>query len=103
MAKRGPKTGRPAMSRSTEGYATYYQQERIKCGKPNCKCASGEGHGPYWYAYGWDPNSYRMTKKYIGKNPPADLDLEHQVTATLPAEEGQHILEGVYPSLNNPD
>ena len=22
---------------------------RVRCGKPNCKCAGGEGHGPYHY------------------------------------------------------
>src|SRR5688500_17564840 len=22
---------------------------RVRCGKPNCRCAKGEGHGPYWY------------------------------------------------------
>lgn len=27
------------------------QHERIKCGKPGCKCTEGELHGPYWYHY----------------------------------------------------
>jgi hypothetical protein len=22
---------------------------RVRCGKPNCRCASGERHGPYWF------------------------------------------------------
>ncbi len=22
---------------------------RVRCGKPNCRCACGELHGPYWY------------------------------------------------------
>ena len=22
---------------------------RVRCGKPQCGCATGEGHGPYWY------------------------------------------------------
>jgi hypothetical protein len=22
---------------------------RVRCGKPTCRCANGEGHGPYWY------------------------------------------------------
>jgi hypothetical protein len=22
---------------------------RVRCGKPTCRCAAGDGHGPYWY------------------------------------------------------
>ena len=36
-----------------------YQLESIRCGKKNCRCAEGEPHGPYWYAYwteGGNPN-----------------------------------------------
>ncbi len=22
---------------------------RVRCGKPACRCAAGEGHGPYWF------------------------------------------------------
>jgi hypothetical protein len=22
---------------------------RVRCGKPNCRCATGEGHGPYHF------------------------------------------------------
>lgn len=48
---------------------TRYIQEGIKCGTVNCKCASGELHGPYWYAiqtYG----DGRRKKKYCGKTRP---------------------------------
>jgi hypothetical protein len=24
---------------------------RVRCGKPNCRCASGEGHGPYHFLH----------------------------------------------------
>ncbi len=24
---------------------------RVRCGKPTCRCTTGEGHGPYWYLY----------------------------------------------------
>jgi hypothetical protein len=24
---------------------------RVRCGKPNCRCATGEGHGPYAFLY----------------------------------------------------
>lgn len=35
----------------------------VKCGKPNCKCASGQSHGPYFAAF-WKENG-RMCKRYI--------------------------------------
>src|SRR5215213_8031534 len=46
-----------------------YQHEYVKCGKAGCKCASGQGHGPYWYAY-WTDALGKTRKKYIGKNLP---------------------------------
>ena len=49
-----------------------YKQEVVFCGKERCKkCAKGEGHGPYWYAYWWADGKTR--KKYIGKTLPASL------------------------------
>lgn len=35
----------------------------VKCGKPNCKCAHGELHGPYYYRF-WRENG-RLRKEYI--------------------------------------
>jgi hypothetical protein len=44
-----------------------YRRELVRCGKPNCHCAAGEGgHGPYWYWYGRDTSS-QLTSRYIGK------------------------------------
>lgn len=34
-----------------------------RCGKPNCKCASGELHGPYYYRY--QRVGDRIRKEYI--------------------------------------
>ena len=49
-----------------------YKKEFSFCGKERCKkCATGAGHGPYWYAYWWEGGKTR--KKYIGKNLPASL------------------------------
>ncbi len=45
-----------------------YQLEKIRCGKPNCKCAKGELHGPYWYRY--EKKQGRLRSKYIGKQIP---------------------------------
>lgn len=35
----------------------------VKCGKPNCRCASGQPHGPYYAAF-WKENG-RIRKRYI--------------------------------------
>ncbi len=48
--------------------ANYYQQSR-KCGKPTCKCVTGELHGPYWYAR--DIESGQV--KYLGKELPTEV------------------------------
>jgi len=47
---------------------TYYQQGR-KCGKPICKCVTGELHGPYWYAR--DLDNGKVT--YLGRELPAEV------------------------------
>lgn len=50
---------------------TYYSEHR-KCGRPGCKCAAGELHGPYWYAR--DAGG-KIT--YIGKTLPNDIYAAH--------------------------
>jgi hypothetical protein len=35
----------------------------VKCGKPNCRCASDQLHGPYFAAY-WKEDG-RIRKRYI--------------------------------------
>ena len=37
--------------------------EYVKCGKKNCRCASGDLHGPYYYHYYW--NKGKLRKKYV--------------------------------------
>lgn len=39
-----------------------YRQQYRKCGKPGCKCAAGEPHGPYWYSY-----DGQSAAKYVGQ------------------------------------
>lgn len=56
------------MDRFTLEGVRYYQQGR-KCGKPNCKCAQGELHGPYWYARDFATG----TVTYIGAELPAEI------------------------------
>ena len=42
-----------------------YRQDYRTCGKPRCKCASGDLHGPYWVAT-WTEDG-KTRKKHIGK------------------------------------
>jgi len=49
-----------------------YREERIRCGKENCKCARGKLHGPYWYSYTRDKD--KVTSEYIGKNLPKKIE-----------------------------
>ena len=46
-----------------------YRLETIRCGKLTCRCAQGEGHGPYWYAY-WRDDGGTLRKTYLGKKKP---------------------------------
>lgn len=45
-----------------------YRLEHVRCGSNKCRCASGELHGPYWYAY-WSEGG-RTRSQYIGKKLP---------------------------------
>lgn len=42
-----------------------YRLEYTRCGKAGCRCAAGNLHGPYWYAY-WT-EAGRTKSRYIGK------------------------------------
>ena|SRR5947209_290659 len=42
-----------------------YRLVSIRCGKENCKCANGKGHGPYWYAFWSEGGQTRCC--YVGK------------------------------------
>lgn len=55
--------------RSRTVVSTRYVNEGIRCGKEGCKCASGELHGPYWYAIETMGNG-RTKRRYHGKKPP---------------------------------
>ena len=56
---------REVVKREKVGHITY-QLERVRCGKTNCKCVSGELHGPYWYGY--YSQDGKTVSVYIGKN-----------------------------------
>ena len=42
---------------------------RVRCGKPTCRCAAGEGHGPYWFLR-WREGA-RQRRRYVKA---ADVD-----------------------------
>ena len=56
--------GREVVEQQQVGRAVY-QLELIKCGKTNCRCASGKLHGPYWYGYRRENG--KLKSWYIGK------------------------------------
>jgi hypothetical protein len=58
------RAGREVVERKLVGSITY-QLERVRCGKSNCKCATGELHGPYWYGY-WSEGG-KTKSMYVGK------------------------------------
>jgi hypothetical protein len=47
-----------------------YVLQKVKCGKPSCRCArpGGELHGPYWYLF--TKKDGKTRSKYVGKNRP---------------------------------
>jgi hypothetical protein len=52
-----------------------YQLQYRRCGRANCHvCKQGQGHGPYWYAYGRDATG-KLRSRYVGHAPPADAAL----------------------------
>ena len=45
-----------------------YRRVGVRCGKEGCKCADGELHGHYWYA--WWSEGGRTKSQYVGKRLP---------------------------------
>jgi hypothetical protein len=56
--------GREVVESKISGKITY-RLEMVKCGKLACRCASGQLHGPYWYAY--QKQSGHLKSRYMGK------------------------------------
>lgn len=40
--------------------------QKVRCGKPTCKCSRGELHGPYFYRFVWQNG--RQRKLYIRRD-----------------------------------
>jgi DNA-binding NarL/FixJ family response regulator len=50
-----------------------YRLQTAYCGKPSCKkCRTGQGHGPYWYAY--QTRQGRTVRRYVGKSLPVNSE-----------------------------
>lgn len=69
------KPGRQVVE-TRQGDGWTYRLEKVKCGKDNCRCAHGELHGPYWYAY--RTVNGKTKSKYIGKKLPEQVRRELQ-------------------------
>ena len=67
VEKRQSKLKREVLKEKSVDHKTY-RLVSIRCGKENCKCAEGSGHGPYWYAY-WSEQG-KTRAQYIGKKLP---------------------------------
>ncbi len=64
------------VTKMTDLQPGHIQKRRVRCGKPNCKCARGEMHTAYYQA--WDTDGVRY-RKYVRS---ADVE---QVTAACAA------------------
>jgi hypothetical protein len=73
-ARREPSRKRTAAGQ-TLGDKTY-RQERVRCGKENCKCTRGKLHGPYWYSYTRVED--KVTSQYVGKSLPKDIEKQRR-------------------------
>jgi hypothetical protein len=56
---------------------TYYRQGR-KCGKPGCRCTTGDLHGPYWWR-----RDHAGKVTYLGTRLPPDVAAARAIHNTL--------------------
>lgn len=55
--------------------------QMVRCGKPTCKCARGELHGPYFYRFVWQRG--RLRKVYVRRD---EVEQTRQACETNRAE-----------------
>lgn len=48
----------------------------VRCGKPTCRCAVGQGHGPYWFLH-WREGAIQR-RRYVRQ---AEIDAVRTVIA----------------------
>lgn len=91
------RSGRQMVKRRYVGRVTY-QLEKVKCGKPACRCAqeNGELHGPYWYLYRW--NGKKVVSEYVGKKLPDDIQRELRDAETMEPDDPEPPSEHLNPA-----
>ena len=63
---------------------------RVRCGKPSCRCTTGEGHGPYWFLY-WREGTVQR-RRYV---PAVDLPAVRSVVeGRRAAEQAERLVLG---------
>ncbi len=71
-----------------------YHLQYTTCGKLHCKkCQTGQGHGPYWYAY--QKVDGRTVRKYVGTTLPSGV----QVTSEPTSEHRQALPRPLTPTV----
>lgn len=66
---------------STHAAGTVHAQF-VRCGKPGCRCATGDLHGPYFYRF-WRDELGRLHKQYVRQ---ADVDAVREACRAAQAE-----------------
>ncbi len=64
----GARLRRTSPCSATETAETLYKTpalvfHRVRCGKPTCRCTTGDGHGPYWFLY-WREGQ-KQRRRYV--------------------------------------
>lgn len=62
--------GKQSITNFVEPLSGSLLRQWVRCGKPSCRCARGDLHGPYWYRY-WRDEEGRAHKHYVA---PSRLD-----------------------------
>ena len=65
LAPKPDRASRQLAALTSRAGKVWFLDEYVKCGKPACKCARGQLHGPYAYRY-WREDG-RLRKAYVGR------------------------------------
>ena len=90
-----PRSDRSLLFSATETAETLYKtpalvSHRVRCGKPTCRCATGEGHGPYTFLY-WREGQ-KQHRRYV---PAAEVEaVQVIVEARRAAEQAERLVLG---------
>lgn len=61
--ERKTKKSNPARKKPAAMLPGHVEARMVKCGKPGCKCARGELHGPYFYHRTWGGGTHQ--RRYV--------------------------------------